>query len=212
MDTLFNQFKLDKNIITSLLDVTNGYIAGSATLYSYMINQGETLNWRPSDLDIWIKLEDGKDIESYKTLIEYILKRQNYESVTKSEDEYMNKDISEYIEEKTNYYICENNKKRLKEIIKVLTFIQSDNGKKIQIIFHKYKSLEDNLKAFDISLCAIAWNPKFNFKTNNDNYLEEIKDKKGYILPENIDHRTEKRIEKYKKRGFRIYKISMIEM
>jgi len=203
MDILFKQFKINKDVISSILYITDGYIAGSSVLYAYLTNIGLNPEWKPNDIDIWVKVKNNST-KSYVILFETLLKTQGYERVSKREEDYNKENEGDY-----SYKM---DSSRFKEIKEVLTFINKENDKKIQVILHKYDTVIDNLKSFDLSICALAWNPEINIITIYENNLKNIELKKGFLQLENIDSRIKRRIEKYKLRGFKIYRVTTIEI
>ena len=56
MNDLCYDFGLDLETLSAFLTVTNGFIAGSAALQSYIVSEMpyKTKTWSPNDIDIWI--------------------------------------------------------------------------------------------------------------------------------------------------------------
>lgn len=187
MEQLFTQFQLNANLMKSLLDVTNNYIAGSSALYAYQKSINMNPVWMPNDIDIWVRVS-SKNLESYKTLYKNILNTQGYKLDIKVKS--------------SNYVYIGYDTIRLSKITDISSYVK--DNKKIQVIFHTFEKVEDNLRDFDLSICSIAWSPKFEFYAGL-NILENIKNMKCLVQVDEIDSRTEKRIEKYKGRGFKIF-------
>jgi hypothetical protein len=188
MQHLFTQFGLNADLIKSLLDVTDNYIAGSSALYAYQKSINVNPEWMPNDIDIWVRVSSD-NLESYKILYKNVLNTQGYKLDVKVKS--------------SNYIYNSYDTIRLNKIKEIASFVK--DNRKIQVIFHMFEKVEDNLRDFDLSICSIAWSPKFGFYAGL-NILEDIRNMKGFIQVDEIDSRTEQRIEKYKGRGFKIFK------
>lgn len=185
----FTLFNLNSTTMKSLLEITDAVIAGSAALYEYMIESNKNLEWEPNDIDIWIKKTDKIDL--YKPIYETIICSFGYEMI------------------ESNMYMMRNYKDL--KVDNIISFHKKDNFKKIQLIIHNYENTEEILKSFDISCCAIAWSPTKNLMTL-PNALADINKMEANIMQDYTElldktnnERAISRINKYKKRGFKVY-------
>jgi len=189
MQELMTKFGLNADLMKSLLDVTDNYIAGSSALYAYQKSINMDPEWMPNDIDIWVRILSD-NLEAHKILYKNILNTQGYKLDVKVKS--------------SNYVYVGYDTIRLSKIIEITSFVKED--KKIQVIFHIFEKVEDNLKDFDLSICSIAWSPRFKFYATLK-ILEDIRNMTGFVQVDEIDSRTEQRINKYKARGFKIFKI-----
>lgn len=187
------------------------YYAGSFTLQQYSQAQ-----FPPNDLDIWVdyEVQDFKSsddayalwVEEMKDHIDTFMKdhgfcRSSMEQIDNNPDSLQTADVVDL----KDYFHSGLNKRML--------FIHSyvnEKGRVVQFLFFRTIDKDASfLKDFDLSCCAVAWNPTEGFKCSPPQALKDAAEGKFRFWRETLASGTEqpsrrnlKRVEKYKQRGF----------
>lgn len=235
MRAVIESFGIPYNTLAGILSTFDGCIAGSSALYGYL-SQTETLSWTPNDLDVWIKItgltrekcrvdktdwnEDHEVITeklSIKRVLRTIMKRHGFQEDrvgSYNDDEFEKLQKNDKV---TRMQVRELNKKRIDaylhevnaatEVISSILYFSKD-GKKIQFILTSDISRQELLTYFDMSVCAVAWDPDNEYATSIPQALQDAKNKRAdciYRFSEELSDRQKERLKKYQDRGFKIY-------
>lgn len=190
MQAIIESYNIDYEQLRLFLSDYNGFIAGSSALAAYLTQENIQLHYEPGDIDIWIPSESSELIQLFQEFIRFYGFTNSYE--------YDSLDITSTID-------YEN----ISNIHSVTSFLNSSN-KKIQLIIidmdvyseTPYNYIHDH---FDISICATWWEPdSYKIRTldpynTNKQRMYILNDKEDTISKERI----QKRLEKYKERGFK---------
>lgn len=233
MQSVIESFGIPYNSLSGLLSTFDGCIAGSSALYGYLY-ETENPSWKPNDMDIWIKVpgltkeqcRDGaRDVRgvipeevleamSIKRVVKSFMARNGYKKEElclgcDEMDELKKKgltitDIRAMRQKRIDDYIEKKNEDD--QLIFNIMFFVKDN-KKIQIILTSDVPRTELLDRFDMSVCAIAWDPITEFSTSLPQALYDAKHKRTDYKrsTQPLSLRGEKRVQKYKERGFKIY-------
>lgn len=184
-------FLLDDKEMVEFLDMTHGFIAGSAALWAYLSRDMDytdpktsLLGWMPNDIDIWIPVPTAR-VKLVQSFVEGFMASNAYAKVDCNMDKY--KGIK-----------CMAN-----HILQVATFERTSTSSKLQfILVTEEATIEKVLTTFDLSACACAWTPdnRFHALDGAENDADAMQMTLKSDTPCN-----RKRIQKYHSRGFTVH-------
>lgn len=213
--TIEHLFEVDFDAFSTLLKIMNGYIAGSSVVYDY-ISSIEVASWQPNDMDVWIPLPEitRENIDFERDFKLDMVGRGEFPSYYSSIQtririvkdflkfhEWRETRCSNIKDYKDFHYVNPN-------IYKIYTFesLNPKLTKKIQIIFTTGCEPIQNLNTFDLSGCRMAWSPSVGYDLTPNYVLEDIKQKRMFVDDKYYTDRTEGRVDKYRERGFKVYR------
>jgi hypothetical protein len=199
MESLITQYGIDYQQFKECCDKYDAIIAGSSALWEYLKQNGIEPGYVPGDIDIWIY--DEKDLQdcdckncidirqgktAYLAFVKLLIRHGYNDSCKFGTNKNKFDDMDEYYD--------------MNNINKIVSYINSD-GKEIQLIFVNNKNIIHYIKnSFDISACVTYWNLR------DDRFVslfpETTIKKQFFILCNSM--KTEKRIQKYIGRGFKL--------
>lgn len=189
MESIITSYNIDYEQLRLFLVDYNGFIAGSSALAAYFKQENIPVEYEPGDIDIWIPTDEPEFVQLFQEFIRIY-------GFTNSH-EYELLDIISYIDYDN-----------IANILSVTSFINCSE-QKVQLILINadyyttiYKYIVDH---FDISVCATWWNPNNQVATTLDE--NNTKKMRMYILNDKDTtdgkERLQKRLDKYKQRGFK---------
>lgn len=178
MDVLLRDTGLNKDNFGALLTIIGGYVTGSAALYHYMTDELKMdLDWTPGDIDVFIP-SGTKSPTFYQFAILRFMTKYNFNLVV-NDDAHKKK--------YNNIGYCE---------------IYKYQDLKIQFIYCKSASIKEIISKFDLSICKIYLDSDLQSCDLDPLIRDDIMNMRATTSnTDKID-----RINKYKNRGFKIYK------
>lgn len=208
-------FKFCEESLFAFLNITKGFIAGSAALHAFL-DETYDESWTPGDMDIWIPVPGmTKD----KILQAREIHASGYLDPTRTPAIFTLTDMAVHFMKdhgwkRTHDYEFTKHYMAFRDscpyILRIFCFTSEKSKQRIQIIFTADVPPATILDTFDLSGCKVAWNPTEKFNLTPPAVLKQLAADPSalYITDPAIkidDKRTRERIAKYQRRGFTIY-------
>jgi hypothetical protein len=198
MESIITSYNIDYEQLRLFIADYNGFIAGSAALAAYFKQENIPVKYEPGDIDIWIPTDEPEFIQLFQEFIRIygFTNSHEYDTIRLSHCEMVASygGVFDYND--------------VPSLLSVNSFLNCSE-QKVQLIIinpENYHSMREYIwDHFDISVCATWWNPCTQVITTIDE--NNTKKMRMYILnKKNIGdgkERVQKRLVKYKERGFK---------